>query len=117
MLAAYAEEKNTNTGFTLLGVKSILGSARAVNNVVSLLDSPSNSDAGMDYCSFGGLFYEPSNSELLSFAESQESCGSIAYSSGSESCGSIGYSGSSESCGSIASASSSSSSCACSYSC
>lgn len=72
-----------------------------------------SSESGLDTCSF---YSGPSDSTIMAFGDSIESCGSIAYSGGSESCGSIAYSGGSESCGSVATSSGSSSS-GCSYSC
>ncbi|MCQ2753686.1 MAG: hypothetical protein MJ231_01410 [bacterium] len=116
MLAAYTESEQ-NTCFQLLGAKSLLGSTSRNDETISisLLDSVSSEDCG-DYCSFASMFSEPSESALMTFAESSEACGSIAYSGSSESCGSIAYSGSSESFGSIASSGVCSGS-ACSYSC
>ena len=70
----------------------------------------------MDTCSF---YFGPSDSTILAFGESSETCGSIAY-TGSESCGSIAYSGGGESSGSVACSSASSGSSfsgGCSYSC
>ena len=69
-------------------------------------------DCGLDTCSF---YSGPSDSAIVAFGESFETCGSIAY-SGTETCGSIAYSGA-ETCGSIASSSSSFSGSCCSYSC
>ena len=79
---------------------SLLGSSLLSNNCFE------------DTCSF---YSGPSDSTILAFGESAESCGSIAYDS-SVTDASFGYSGSAESCGSIASSDSSSGGC-CSYTC
>ena len=121
MLAAYTKSEKQNKAFSLMGAQSLLGSSREVStqNSVSLITSANDNCGGVDICSFANLFSEPSESTLLTFAESQESCGSIAYSEGGETTGSIAYAGSSESCGSIACSFSSTSSCGstCSFSC
>ena len=111
--------KEDNRCFNFIGTNSsqndtinlISSSTSLLSNQSSLLSSNDN----LDTCSF---YSGPSESTILAFGESVESCGSIAF-SGTESCGSIAFSGGSESCGSIASSSSSSSSSssACSYSC
>jgi hypothetical protein len=109
--------KEDNRCFNFIGTNSsqndsinlISSSTSLLSNQSSLLSSNDN----LDFCSF---YSGPSDSTILAFGESAESCGSIAF-SGTESCGSIAFSGGSESCGSIASSSSCSSGSACSYSC
>lgn len=84
-----------------------------ISNNVSLISA--SLDGCEDTCSF---YSGPSDSTIVAFGESGETCGSIAYSGTSETCGSIAYSGGGESCGSVASSSSGSSfSAGCSYSC
>jgi len=116
MLAAYTESEKQNTAFTLTGAKSLLSSNRDAKAETSAAVA-SNNEASLDSCSFASIFSEPTEGELMTFAKSCESCGSIAYDS-SESCGSVAFA-SSESCGSVASSSASSSGSfsGCSYSC
>lgn len=68
-------------------------------NTTSLLDTPEGE--GYDSCSF---YSGPSDNTIFAFGESEESCGSVAFTTGGESCGSIALSTGGESCGSIASA-------------
>lgn len=86
------------------------------SSLLSVTSSILANNSCEDFCSF---YSGPSDSTILAFGESYESCGSIAYDSVAG--GSFGYSGASESCGSIASASCSSDSSfsgsSCSYSC
>lgn len=116
---AGSEEKQSHC-FKFIGADTKPASVQLISNTTSLISNTtsilSNSaDGGMDTCSF---YSGPSDSAIMAFGESSESCGSIAY-SGSESCGSIAYSGGGESCGSVASSFSSGSSMGggCSYSC
>lgn len=106
-----------NTCFKFIGANNTNSSngIRLISNNISLISPSNNTSNGGDYCSF---YSGPSDSTILSFGQSQESCGSIAY-NGSESCGSIAYSGGGESCGSVATSVSSGSSMSggCSYSC
>ena len=74
----------------------------------------SSSDSGLDTCSF---YSGPSDSTIMAFGESFETCGTVAYNGGGETCGTVAFSGGGETCGSIASSSSSFSSGGCSYSC
>lgn len=109
-----------NTCFKFIGTNSTNESVSLITGesvgTISLISSSSNSDGGLDTCSF---YSGPSDSAIVAFGESGwESCGSVAYAS-SESCGSIAYTGGGESCGTVASSVSSSSSFSggCSYSC
>ncbi len=110
-----ASEEKQNTCFKFIGADTKPKSTNLISNTTSLLTASNGSCE--DTCSF---YSGPSDSAILAFGESYESCGSIA-SAGGESCGSIAYSGGGESCGSVASASVSSGSCSsgggCSYSC
>ena len=113
--------EDKNSGFKFIGANSTSNNGGLISSTTSLITNNTSlitvsADGGLDTCSF---YSGPSDSTIFAFGESQESCGSVAYSS-SESCGSIAYSGS-ESCGSIASSSASSGSSfsggGCSYSC
>lgn len=111
MLTLSTEEKSSC--FKFIGADSAPKTTHLISDNTSLI-MPSNSDGGMDTCSF---YSGPSDAAIMAFGES---CGSIAF-EGSESCGSVAYSGGGESCGSIASSSVSSgggfSGGGCSYSC
>ena len=113
--------EDKNSGIKFIGANSrsnngglICSTTTLITNNTSLITA--SADGGLDTCSF---YTGPSDSTILAFGESYESCGSIAYDSVAG--GSFGYSGASESCGSIASASCSSDSSfsgsSCSYSC
>ena len=110
-----SEEKNSCFKFigsnNTQSVGLISNNTSLISNSTSLISS--SFEDGLDSCSF---YSGPSDSVIIAFGESVESCGSIAYSGSAESCGSIAYSGSAESCGSIASSSSSFSG-GCSYCC
>ena len=126
-------DDNKSTCFKFIGSETAPKAVHLISDNTSLITA--DSDAGMDTCSF---YSGPSDAAIMTFAEScetsgsiayfggGESCGSIAYSGGGESCGSIAYSGGGESCGSIASSFSGSASVSvstgsfgggCSYSC
>ena len=111
-----SEEKNSC--FKFIGTNShqsvglISSNTSLISNNTSLISA--TADDCLDTCSF---YSGPSDSTIIAFGESAESCGSIAYTGSAESCGSIAYSGGTESCGSIASSSSSFSSGGCSYCC
>ena len=110
-----SEEKNSC--FKFIGANTQEHSTNLISATTSLISNNTSlifnsNESGLDACSF---YSGPSDATIFAFGESQETCGSIAY-TGSESCGSIAFSGSGETCGSIASATSSSSS-VCSYSC
>ena len=109
-----SDEKNSCFKFigsnNTQSVGLISSNTSLISNNTSLISE--SLDGGLDSCSF---YSGPSDSVIMAFGESAESCGSIAY-SGAESCGSIAYSGGAESCGSIASSSSSFSG-GCSYCC
>lgn len=116
----FAGSEEKNSCFKFIGSNStqnehvglISSTTSLISNNVSLISAAS--EGCLDTCSF---YSGPSDSTIVAFGESGETCGSIAY-SGSESCGSIAYSGGGESCGSVASTSSGSSfSGGCSYSC
>ena len=117
MLTFTASEERQNNGFMFIGSSKTssvsLITGEAVGSV-SLLAPSKSSNCGFDTCSF---YSEPSESTILSFGESYESCGIIAnnYSEAG------GYTGGGESCGIIASSGSFSSSASfsgvCSYSC
>ncbi|MCQ2739402.1 MAG: hypothetical protein MJ237_04155 [bacterium] len=87
-----------------------------ISENVSLLSCTSESNSGIDSCSF---YSGPSDATIFAFGESSESCGSVAYSNSSDSCGSIAYSGGTSGGAVSCSVSSScgSSSGGCSYSC
>lgn len=112
--------EDKNSGFKFIGANSTSNNGGLICSTTSLITNntsliTASADGGLDTCSF---YTGPSDSTIFAFGESDETCGSVAYSS-SESCGSIAYSGS-ESCGSIASSVSSGSSFSgggCSYSC
>jgi len=113
-------EEKQNSCFKFIGNNTNNNSISLITGesigTISLINSSSDSNGGMDTCSF---YSEPSDSTIVAFGESGwESCGTVAYSS-SESCGTVAYSGGGESCGSIASSVSSSSSFSggCNYSC
>ena len=105
-------EEKQNTCFKFIGMNNTNShSVNLISDNTSLITSCLALEAGEDTCSF---YSGPSDSTILAFAESYESCGSIAYDSTS----SFGGYSSCESCGSIASSSASSSSCGMSsYSC
>ena len=112
-------DDNKSTCFKFIGAETSSKVTHLISDNVSLISSDTNS--GMDTCSF---YSGPSDATIMTFAESCETSGSIAYSGAGESCGSIAYSGGGESCGSIASTfsgsvsvSSGSFSGGCSYSC
>lgn len=116
----FAGSEEKNSGFKFIGTNTNNNnSGGLISNTTSLISHntsliSSNVDGGVDTCSF---YSGPSDSTIVAFGESSETCGSIAY-SGSESCGSIAYSGGGESCGSVASSSSGSSfGGGCSYCC
>ena len=97
-------DDNQNTCFKFIGAGSTSNNTiNLITENTSLIYSPSNTSNGEDTCSF---YSGPSDSAILAFGESYESCGSIAYAT---TAGSDSYSGSGESCGSIASYSDSSS--------
>ena len=114
----FTSSEENNSCFKFIGTSStqstglISSNTSLISNNTSLISD--STDGGFDVCSF---YSGPSDSAIISFGESAESCGSIAYSSGAESCGSIAYSGGAESCGSIASSSSSFSGGGCNYCC
>ena len=119
MLSFTAQEDRQNKGFCFIGASSapskgglISSNSSSISSNVSLVSS--NFGSGLDTCSF---YDGPSDSAILAFGESYESCGVVAYAG--ESCGTVAYSGSGESCGSVASSCSSDSSFGggCSYSC
>lgn len=89
------EEKSSC--FKFIGADSAQKTTHLISNNTSLI-TPSMSEGGNDTCSF---YSGPSDATILSFAESCETSGTVAY-SGAETSGSIAYSGA-ESCGSIAS--------------
>lgn len=114
MLTLSSSEEKHNTCFKFIGADSTSKCTHLISNNTSLILS-SNSEGGMDTCSF---YSGPSDAAIVAFGES---CGSIAYTGGESSCGAIAYAGGGESCGSIASSVSSSggsfSGGGCSYSC
>lgn len=93
-------DENQNSCFKFIGANttSSNNTTNLITNNTSLIYSASASDCGEDTCSF---YSGPSDSTIIAFGESYESCGSIAYDT--TSAGFDGYSGSGESCGSIAS--------------
>ena len=114
-------DDNKSTCFKFIGSETAPKAVHLISDNTSLITA--DSDAGMDTCSF---YSGPSDAAIMTFAESCETSGSIAYFGGGESCGSIAYSGGGESCGSIASSFSGSASVSvstgsfgggCSYSC
>lgn len=108
-----ASEEKKNTCFKFIGANSSeTQTTHLISNNTSLI-SATLSNGGMDSCSF---YSGPSDSTIMEFGQSSESCGSVAYAGGGESCGSIAYSGGGESCGSVASSGSSMGG-GCSYSC
>lgn len=118
----FTGSEESSSCFKFIGSNSPQGaSVGLISNTTSLISNnisliSASSDDCLDTCSF---YSGPSDSTIVAFAESNESCGSVAY-AGSESCGSIAYSGAGESCGSVASSVSSSSGFSggsCSYSC
>lgn len=118
----FAGSEEKNSGFKFIGTNTNPNtSVGLISSNTSLISNNTNlisaSDEGcLDTCSF---YDGPSDSAILAFGESSETCGSIAYADSTESCGSIAYAGSTESCGSVASVSSGSSFSGggCSYSC
>lgn len=120
MLTFAGSEEKHNTCFKFIGADTKTSSTNLISDNTSLISSNTSlistalSNGGMDTCSF---YSGPSDSTIMAFGESFETCGSIAY-SGGETCGSIAYSGGGESCGSVASSSAGSSmGGGCSYSC
>lgn len=110
-------EESQNTCFKFIGTSTSSEKSTHILSDNTSLITPAMSEGGDDVCTF---YSGPSDATIMTFGESCESTGSIAYSGGSESCGSIAYSGGGESCGSVASASVSSGSSSgggCSYSC
>lgn len=106
MLSFASTEERQSSSLIFVNGGSRGNSVSLISDSASLLSSSSSllsSGTCEDFCSF---YSGPSDSAILAFGESYESCGSIAYDSVSG--GSFGYSGGSESCGSIASAGSSS---------
>lgn len=114
-LTLAGSEEKQNTCFKFIGANtSETQTTHLISNNTSLI-SATLANGGMDTCSF---YSGPSDSTIMAFGQSSESCGSVAYAGGGESCGSIAYSGGGESCGSVASSSSGSSmGGGCSYSC
>ncbi len=118
MLTISSSDEKQNTCFKFIGADSAPNKIHLISNNTSLI-SQSSGEGCTDTCSF---YSGPSDAAIVSFGESCETSGAIAY-SGTESGGSIAYSGGGESCGSIASASVSVSSGGsfsgggCSYSC
>lgn len=119
----FAGSEEKNSGFKFIGANTnptgnvglISSNTSLISNNTSLISA--SGDACLDTCSF----YEgPSDSTIMAFGESGETCGSIAYTGSTETCGSIAFAGSGETCGSIASSTSSGSGFSgggCSYSC
>lgn len=97
MLTVKSSEEN-NTCFKFIGADSSPKTTHLISNNTSLI-SPSVSEGGNDTCSF---YSGPSDATIMTFGQSCETAGSIAY-SGAETCGSIAFSGC-ETSGSIASA-------------
>lgn len=117
---AGTEDRQSSSLIFVNGGSSKGNSVSLISDSSSSLLSLTSSILANDSCEVFCSFYSgPSDSTILAFGESYESCGSIAYDSVAG--GSFGYSGASESCGSIASASCSSDSSfsgsSCSYSC
>ena len=111
---AGSEEKQSSCFKFIGAVSATSKNGNKVTNTVSLLAPSNNSDNNGDSCSF---YSGPSDSTIIAFGESYESCGIIAYSDNNAG----GYSGGGESCGIVASSNSSSggsfSGSSCSYSC
>ena len=110
-------EDKQNTCFNFIGTTPTNSkNDNHVTNTISLLSPSGSSNIDGDTCSF---YSGPSESTILAFGESNESCGIVAYSDSGYSSG--GYSSGGESCGIVASSSSSSGSSfsggCCSYSC
>ena len=107
-------EEKQNTCFKFIGANSSeTQTTHLISNNTSLI-SATLANGGMDSCSF---YSGPSDSTIMAFGQSSESCGSVAYAGGGESCGSVAYSGGGVSGGSISSSSGSSMGGGCSYSC
>ena len=118
MLTFGTDERQGSSLIFVNSASSKGGSVSLISDSSSILTTSSSllsNNCCEDFCSF---YSGPSDSVILAFGESDESCGSIAYDSGIDSYS--GYSGGNESCGSIASASFSSgvsTGGCCSYSC
>ena len=114
---AGTEDKQSSC-FKFIGCNNnVSNSINLISNNTSLISSSIMSDCGEDTCSF---YSGPSDSSIIAFGESYESCGIIA--SNDTVSGAGGYSSGGESCGIVASSSSFSSGSsfsggACSYSC
>ncbi len=116
MLTFTGSEEKQGSCIKLLGITTTSKSTNLITDNTSLL-LPTSNIGCLDTCSF---YNGPSDSTIMAFGESLETCGTIAYATGDESCGSIAYSGAGEACGSIASAAVSSGTSmgtGCSYSC